>query len=90
MSYSPYYNNGWQSGENGGTPITPAALNHMENGIKAAASTADSALTNANNALPKAGGTLTGILKLTEGVHYGTTLPAAGNKGRIFFKKVSG
>lgn len=29
-------------------------------------------------------------LILTEGSDYGTTLPAAGNKGRLFFKKVSG
>ena len=34
MSYTPYYPNGWQSGKDGGTPITPAALQHMENGIK--------------------------------------------------------
>lgn len=34
MSYKPYYTNGWKSGEAGGTPITPEALNHMENGIK--------------------------------------------------------
>jgi hypothetical protein len=34
MSYTPYYPNGWQSGKAGGTPITPAALQHMENGIK--------------------------------------------------------
>ena len=40
-------------------------------------------------ALPADGGTLTGELILTEGVHYGTTLPAAGKKGRIFLKKVS-
>lgn len=36
MAYTPYYENGWQSGQAGGTPITPAALNHMENGIEAA------------------------------------------------------
>lgn len=42
----------------------------------------------AHAALPQAGGTLTGPLILTEGVHYGTYLPAAGNKGRFFFKKV--
>lgn len=29
-----------------------------------------------------------GMIKLVEGVHYGDTLPAAGNKGRLFFKKV--
>lgn len=33
MSYEKFYPNGWQSGENGGTPITPEALNHMEQGI---------------------------------------------------------
>jgi hypothetical protein len=33
MSYTKYYPNGWQSGESGNTPITPAALNNMENGI---------------------------------------------------------
>lgn len=36
MAYSKYYSNGWQSGEAGGTPITPEALNHMEEGIAAA------------------------------------------------------
>ena len=75
MSYSPYYAGGWQSGELGATPITPAALNHMDNGIAAA--------------LRTDGGTMTGILKLTSGVHYGTSLPSAGNPGRIFFKKVT-
>lgn len=35
MSYTPYYTNGWQSGESGGTPITPAALNHIDSGIAA-------------------------------------------------------
>lgn len=41
-------------------------------------------------ALPKSGGkvtgplTLGGILVLTEGVHYGPTLPAAGIKGRVY------
>lgn len=39
--YSPYYGGGWQSGESGGTPITPAALNNMENGISAALTSAD-------------------------------------------------
>ena len=34
MSYQSYYPNGWQSGESGKTPITPEALQHMENGIK--------------------------------------------------------
>ena len=46
MAYTPYYSEGWQSGEDGDTPITPAALNHMEDGIVAA--------------LPSSGGTVTG------------------------------
>lgn len=36
MAYTPYYPSGWQSGEEGGTPITPDALNNMEDGIAAA------------------------------------------------------
>lgn len=39
-------------------------------------------------ALPVSGGKLTGALILTEGVHYGDTLPKAGTPGRIFFLKV--
>lgn len=35
MSYERYYPNGWQSGQSGGTPMTPEALNHMEQGIAA-------------------------------------------------------
>lgn len=108
MSYNPYYPNGWLAGETGKTPITPEALNRMEQGIKDAhtlaetaatsASTANSnatsAKTIANAALPKSGGTMTGYLttkglKLTSGTDYGTSLPAAGNAGRVFFKKVS-
>lgn len=38
--------------------------------------------------LPLTGGTLTGMLCLTENVHYGVTLPTPGNIGRVFFKKV--
>ena len=34
--YTPYYENGWKTAMSGGTPITSDALNHMENGIKAA------------------------------------------------------
>lgn len=36
MSYEKYYPGGWKSGETGGTPITPEALNHMEDGIETA------------------------------------------------------
>ena len=53
-----------------------------------AQSAASAAQKTANAALPKAGGTLTGNLILTSGVNYGSSLPAAGKKGRIFFKKV--
>lgn len=41
MAYTPYYTGGWQSGEEGGTPITPAALNNMEDGIGAALTAGD-------------------------------------------------
>lgn len=37
MAYDPYE---WVDGEEGGTPITADRLNHMEEGIKGAASTA--------------------------------------------------
>ena len=47
-------------------------------------------------AVPTSGGTMTGNLKfngghiiLKEGVNYGTSLPTAGTKGRVFFKVVS-
>lgn len=30
MAFTPYYPGGWQSGEEGGTPITPAALNNYD------------------------------------------------------------
>lgn len=46
-------------------------------------------------ALPKSGGTMTGNLNMNGGtfilkevINYGTTLPAAGIKGRLFFKVV--
>lgn len=48
MAYTPYYSGGWQSGEQGGTPITPAALNNMEDGI--------------GGAVSKTGDTMTGVL----------------------------
>lgn len=33
MSYSKYYSGGWQDGSSGGTPITAAALNHIEDEV---------------------------------------------------------
>jgi hypothetical protein len=52
------------------------------------------ASSHSHNYLPLTGGSLTNTLTvkgvvLTEGVDYGTSLPAAGTEGRIFFKKVS-
>ena len=73
MSYKPYYTNGWKSGEAGGTPSTPEALNHMEAGIEAAGTHTDSTsnphkVTAAQvGALSTSGGTLTGNLTLTAG-----------------------
>lgn len=54
-----------------------------------ASAAASAAQETAGAALPKSGGTMTGPLVLTEGVHYGDTLPSAGTPGRIFFKKVT-
>ena len=34
MGYEKYYQDGWKSGVEGGTPITPEALNHIEEGIE--------------------------------------------------------
>lgn len=73
------------------------AMTAAEN-AQEAANSARNAATNAQNtanaALPKAGGTMTGQMKvkglvLTSGTDYGTTLPTAGTPGRIFFKKVT-
>ena len=38
--------------------------------------------------LSLSGGTLTGALMLTSGVHYGSTFPSGATTGQIFFKKV--
>lgn len=74
MSYSPYYSTGWLGGETGATPITPEALNHMEDGIK--------------NAFPASGGTITGQIILSSET-FGDTLPSTPTAGRLFFKKVT-
>lgn len=52
MAYSRYYPNGWKNWEAGGTKVSAAALNHMEDGIIAA--------------MEKAGGTMTGRLVVPE------------------------
>lgn len=60
----------WASGETGKTPITPAALNHMEQGIA--------------DAMRRDGGTMTGVFVLTENVHFGTAYPANPVKGQLY------
>ena len=62
MAYTPYYSGGWQSGEEGGTPITPAALNNMESGI--------------SGAFEKTGGPMTGAIVLDTGDDYTTAPPS--------------
>ena len=62
MAYTPYYSGGWQSGEEGGTPITPAALNNMESGI--------------GRAVEKTGGAMTGGITLDTGDDYTTAPPS--------------
>lgn len=34
MAYTKFYPDGWKANEEGGTPITPESLNHMEKGIE--------------------------------------------------------
>lgn len=41
MAYEQYYQNGWKNNEEGGTPITAAALNHTDAGIAANADAID-------------------------------------------------
>lgn len=54
MSYSKYYQNGWADNESGGTPITAASLNYMEDGIAAAQTAAEGAAGDAASALTSA------------------------------------
>jgi hypothetical protein len=68
MAYTPYYPGGWQSGEEGGTPITPAALNNIENGI--------------GGAVAKSGDTMTGSLSMTNGSVL-RFKPASGRENRV-------
>ena len=42
MSYERFYPGGYQAGASGGTPITPEALNHLEDGIMQVASAQES------------------------------------------------
>lgn len=52
------------------------------------ATSASAACTNLG-ALPTAGGTMTGPLKLTKNVHYGTTEPSNPTTGQMFLKEVN-
>lgn len=62
----------------------------LNESIRSAKTTADNAQKTANNALPKAGGTMTGALTvsgivLKEGVDYGDKLPETVVPGKLFF-----
>ncbi|MBR4711083.1 MAG: hypothetical protein IKP10_03555 [Clostridia bacterium] len=91
MAWTPYYSEGWQSGEAGGTPITPEALNHMDDGIA--------------GAVEKTGDEMTGNLTLPHlnvqsgdrysNIHFrdSNNVPRAmmwgdGQTGRLFFRSI--
>ena len=92
MAYNPYYSGGWQMGEEGDTPIIPAALNNMEDGIA--------------GAVEKTGDDMTGTLTLPHlnvqsGERYSSinfrdinNVPRGmmwvdGESGRIFFRSIN-
>ena len=64
---------------------------HNHDGIYATEIYVDEAIASAGsgNALQKTGDTMEGILKFTENVHYGATLPETGEEGQIFFLEES-
>lgn len=64
MAYNPYYTGGWQSGEEGNTPITPDALNHMDTGI-GAANDLDATPTQGSTKGVQSGGVYTAIQQST-------------------------
>jgi hypothetical protein len=68
-----------------GTVLNAAMLNQLlpeSGGTVTGALRVNGGFTSAGNCV------LNGSLVLTSGIHYGTSLPAPGTKGRIFFKKV--
>lgn len=69
MSYTKY-NNDWKDSPDATTPITQAALDHIETGIFDAAAVADAATATAAAALPKPG--------------YGTSLPGSPVDGQEY------
>lgn len=64
ITYTPVYPGGWHDSPATDTPITAAALTGIDEGITAATGQANTALSTADGALPKAGGTMTGPLTL--------------------------
>lgn len=65
---------------------------HNHDGIYATETYVDEAVASAGsgNALQKTGDTMEGVLKFTENVHYGETLPENGEEGQIFFLEDTG
>lgn len=73
-----------------GVTATATELNYVD-GVTSSIQTqldGKAAKDHTHSYLPLAGGTLTGKLYLTSGVHYGTSLPSSGSTGQIFFLKV--
>jgi len=68
MAYSRYYSEGWKNNSDGNTPITAAALNHMEEGIV--------------GALQKSGDTMTGMIRHASDIDYDTT-PATSETSEV-------
>lgn len=90
--YTPYYSGGWQTGEEGGTPITPAALNNMEDGIEGSLQKSGGTMTG-NLAIPhlnvQSGGRYTNIYMLdSDGVPRGL-IWSDGQTGSIFFRSIN-
>lgn len=92
MAWTPYYSEGWQSGEAGGTPITPEALNHMDDGIAGAVEKTGDEMTG-NLTLPhinvQSGGRYSNIHfrdsnDVPRGMMWGD-----GDTGRIFFRSIN-
>ena len=92
MAWAPYYSEGWQSGEAGGTPITPEALNHMDEGIAGAVEKTGDEMTG-NLTLPhlnvQSGGRYSNIHfrdsnDVPRGMMWGD-----GDTGRIFFRSIN-
>lgn len=82
MAYTPYYTGGWQSGEEGNTPITPDALNHMEEGIENA-NDLDATPTQGSTKAVQSGGVYTAIQQSTAILPDATIAARAGYRNSI-------